>query len=1026
MYQDTRGLLSQVKFYDSYSRFNEALGRYETWEESVERVMNMHRQFYASKMTGELSEAIDFAENLYKKKAVIGSQRALQFGGEQLLKHQLKMYNCFKKDTPFVTSCGIKTFENFQEGDVITVLTHTGSWKKATVKSFGQQELYAITLSNGGSKVIYATKNHRWLLADGTETTSLKVGDRIRKEPSIFKDFEWETASPEEQLYWCYGMVFGDGTVNGRHSMLRLCGRDSKYESRFLTMGFKSSSSLSLKGDIIVYTGKYKKTLPNPEIDSPELIRAFVRGYLDADGNKNNNAEGKRFTGIQSSNKDAIEFIRKCFPIAGVNIRSEKEFTGQETNYGIRPYTVYFSTNDHSGSKYNSGWKVQSIEYHSKEVVWCLEVEDDHSFVLEGGILTGNCLSSYADRPEFFGEYFYSLLCGCGMGFSVQYHHIQKLPNVVQRTKQPKTHVVEDSIEGWAEALDVLLSSFFEGGGKHPEFEGRRVYFDLSKIRPKGAPISGGFKAPGPDALRIALDRIEYLIQGLVLKEKTSRLRSIDVYDICMFVADSVISGGVRRSATICLFSPEDELMAKAKTGNWFKENPQRGRSNNSALILRNSISKEKFHELMVNIKQFGEPGFVFADSSDMLVNPCVEIGMYPRLGDKTGIQGCNLSEINGSACKTVLDFDRACHAAAILGTLQAGYTDFKFVTEETKEIFRREALLGVSITGWMSNPDLLFDEKVLREGANVVKETNKKIASLIGINQAARTTCTKPSGSASIILETSSGIHPEHSPMYIRHVQLNKQNEIAQLIKKTNPHMVEDSVWSTNQTDYVVGFPIIADKDSLFKSTIHGTKHLDYVKKAQENWVEYGTNVELCIEPSVRHNISNTIVVHDWDEVEEYIFENQKYFSGIALIAPTGDKDYFQAPNTEILTGKEIVKKYGTGSIFASGLIVDCMKVYDNLWDAIDQLKYGTETNDFGKQDWIRRFKQFANNYFNGDIVKTEYCLKDVFMLHKWEKIQNNLKQIDFSEVKQMRELETGDLTAVACVGNGEEGCTI
>lgn len=728
MHQDTRRLLSQVKFYDSYSRFSDELGRYETWDESVERVMNMHRQFYASKMTDQLSNAIDFAEQSYKAKKVIGSQRALQFGGDQLLKHQLKMYNC---------------------------------------------------------------------------------------------------------------------------------------------------------------------------------------------------------------------------------------------------------------------------------------------------------LSSYADRPAFFGEYFYALLCGCGMGFSVQYHHIDKLPPVVLRTKQPKTHVVEDSIEGWAEALDVLLSSFFEGGGKHPEFEGRRIYFDLSKIRPKGAPISGGFKAPGPDALRIALDRIEYLIQGLVLKEKTSRMRSIDVYDICMFVADSVISGGVRRSATICLFSPEDELMAKAKTGNWFKENPQRGRSNNSALILRGSITREKFHDLMSNIKQSGEPGFVFADTPDMLVNPCVEIGMYPKLGDKTGIQGCNLSEINGSACKSVDEFYDACKAAAILGTLQAGYTDFKFVTEETKEIFRREALLGVSITGWMANPELLFDAANLAAGAEVVKDTNRQIAKLIGINQAARTTCTKPSGSASIILETSSGIHPEHSPVYIRHVQLNKQNEIAQLIKKTNPHMVEESVWSTNKTDYVVSFPILADKSSLFKSEIHGVKHLEYVKKAQENWVEHGTNVELCVDPTVRHNISNTIVVHDWDEVEKYIYDNQKFFSGVALIAPTGDKDYFQAPNTEILNAKEIVKKYGTGAVFASGLVVDCLKIHDNLWQAIDQMKYGN-ADDFAQQDWNRRFVQFANNYFGGDIIKTEYCLKDVFMLHKWEKIQKNLKPIDFTEVKQMREIEAGDLTAVACVGNGEEGCSI
>lgn len=234
-----------------------------------------------------------------------------------------------------------------------------------------------------------------------------------------------------------------------------------------------------------------------------------------------------------------------------------------------------------------------------------------------------NCTSSYADRPEFFGEVFYILLCGAGVGFSVQKHHAEKLPKIAERKKQAKGYEVEDSIEGWADALAVLMASYFVGGGAHPEFEGRKVYFDLSKIRPRGAKISGGFKAPGPEPLRRALDKIEHLLQGLVLKGE-EKLEPIHIYDIVMYAADAVLSGGVRRSATICLFSHDDEDMINAKTGNWFIDYPHRGRSNNSAVIVRDEITKEEFSKFMSAIKQFGEPGFYFVDSKEHTTNPCV------------------------------------------------------------------------------------------------------------------------------------------------------------------------------------------------------------------------------------------------------------------------------------------------------------------------------------------------------------------------------------------------------------------
>jgi len=647
-----------------------------------------------------------------------------------------------------------------------------------------------------------------------------------------------------------------------------------------------------------------------------------------------------------------------------------------------------------------------------------------------------NCTASYADRAEFFGEIFYVLLCGAGAGFSVQKQHIKKLPKIKTRNKQPKTHIVEDSIEGWATAADVLMSSYFVDGGKHPEYQGRRVYFDLSQIRPKNSIISGGFKAPGPDPLRKALDRIEYLLQGIALNPNDSSIRAIHVYDIVMHIADAVLSGGVRRSACICLFSADDKEMAYAKTGNWFPDNPQRARSNNSAVIKRDSITKEEFHELMKPIKEFGEPGFVFVDDEDVLVNPCVEIGLYAKFNGKSGWQGCNLCEINGGLCDTEQKFYDACYTATILATIQAGYTNFNFIDPVSKKIFEREALLGISITGWMNNPKILFDKKILRNGAKIVKETNEKVAKLLGINPAARTTCVKPAGNASVLLGTSSGIHAEHANMYFRNIQINKNTEVGKLIRSKNPHMVEESVWSAGNTDYVISFPIIPKKGSMNKEDIIGVKHLELVKIAQQNWVEPGTNIDLCVNKTVRHNVSNTIIVDDWDEIEEFVFKNRNIFAGISFMSMSGDKDFNQAPNTKVITAKEILSKYGTGSIFASGLIVDSLNIFDNLWAACsiaiknNDFVTGEDHNVAMKKDWMRRFNNFADNYFSGDVKKAEYCLKDVHLLHKWEKIQQHIENVNWvDELSEKKYIDIDTTGAIACVGvgeNGEDACFI
>lgn len=642
-----------------------------------------------------------------------------------------------------------------------------------------------------------------------------------------------------------------------------------------------------------------------------------------------------------------------------------------------------------------------------------------------------NCTVSHADRPAFFNEALYMLLCGAGVGFSVQLRHTLKLPTVKgTESKELALYTVKDSIEGWSDSLAVLLSSFFSERQTHPEFAGKRIIFDFSEVRPKGAPISGGFKAPGPDPLRKSLEKVESILKSVVKERGETKLKPIEVYDIVMHMADAVIAGGVRRSATICLFDFDDVEMMNAKTGDWFDSNPQRGRSNNSAMILRDEITWEQFSKIMKSVEQSGEPGFIFTDNLDFCYNPCVEIGMLPLTDDgRSGFQVCNLTEVNGAYCDSLESMSNAVKAGAILGTLQAGYTNFKYLSPETKEITDKEALLGVSITGWMNNPDVLFNEDNMRVCAREVKHWNALVANLIGINSAARTTCVKPSGNASVLLGTASGIHGEHSPRYLRHVQLNKSTDVSKALMEQNPSMCEESVWSANGTDIVVAFPVETPSGSIYKSSLYGVKQLEYVKKAQQVWVEEGTNFELTTIPSLRHNVSNTISVDNWDEVSKYVFENRKWFAGISFLSASGDRDYAQAPFTEVLTESQIVERYGAASLFASGLLVQGVEAFGHLWKACDTvLGYGEVLGDvthenMNKHDFVRRAKKFSINYFGGDDKLMTYCLKDVYNLHKWESIKRSIKPIDWASANQSKSDVSADtLGAQGCSGGACE----
>lgn len=649
-----------------------------------------------------------------------------------------------------------------------------------------------------------------------------------------------------------------------------------------------------------------------------------------------------------------------------------------------------------------------------------------------------NCSTGYMDKIDTIHKSFFLTLCGCGVGLNMLKRWTTKLPRVLHRDVQNiKNFIIPDSIEGWADAGGVLISSYCEGEVPFPEYQNSIVRFDYSNIRPEGSFISGGFKAPGPAGLKQSLERIEALLELELQIYGEVKMRPIVAYDILMHLADATLSGGVRRSAVSVIVDPEDEEMINAKTGDWREKNPQRGRSNNSVGLRRGEFSYDRFADLVKLNSGMSDIGFVFMNNDYEVFNPCFEVGMTPIYDiekEITGFEFCNLVEGNAKACMTNDKLDRdkflaMCRSAAIVATLQAGYTDYPYMGKITEEIVRKESLIGVGITGWMDNPEL-FDASILEEGAKVVKETNAMVADIIGINPAARTTVVKPSGNASVLLGCASGIHPEHSKRYFRNMQLNKKTETAKWLAENMADILEDSHYSAMNTDWVVSVPIENSEVSIFKNDISSIEHLEKIRLVQNHWIKAGRVEENCIFPTTMNNVSCTVIVDDYDNVSKYVYDNQDDFTAVSFLSDFGDKDYTQAPFTSVLTSEELLSKYGDAVIFASGLIVDGLHYFeDDLWAACEAVLdknrkvEGTRTEVLLKKDWIRRAKQFAKNYFRGDTQKCIYCLKDVHLWYKWNKISKSFKEVDFQDI--LRQPEYNDVskyTAQACSGGACE----
>jgi len=489
-----------------------------------------------------------------------------------------------------------------------------------------------------------------------------------------------------------------------------------------------------------------------------------------------------------------------------------------------------------------------------------------------------NCAYLPIDDYRAFGEAMFLLLGGTGVGYSVQTHHVEKLPEIRKpNPKKTRRFLIADSIEGWADAVKALVKSYFEGGST--------FNFDFSDIRPKGARlVTSGGKAPGPQPLKECLIKLAGILDA---KEDGDKLSAIEVHDMVCHVADAVLAGGIRRAALISLFSADDEEMIACKSGNWWETNPQRGRANNSATLMRHKLTKEFFMDLWkrVELSGAGEPGIYLTNDKDWGTNPCCEIALRP-------FQFCNLCEVNASDIESQEDLEARVKAAAFIGTLQAGYTDFHYLRPIWKRTTEKDALIGVSMTGIGSGTVLGYDMKA---AAKAVKEENERVAKLIGINKSARTTTVKPAGTTSLALGTSSGIHAWHNDYYVRRIRVGKNEAIYSYLAINHPELVEDEYFRPHDTA-VISIPQKSPEGAILR-TESPFALLERIKKVHLEWVKPGHR-----SGNNTHNVSATVSLKadEWELAGEWMWTNRDHYNGLSVL-PYDGGTYTQAPFEDI-----------------------------------------------------------------------------------------------------------------------------
>lgn len=491
-----------------------------------------------------------------------------------------------------------------------------------------------------------------------------------------------------------------------------------------------------------------------------------------------------------------------------------------------------------------------------------------------------NCAFLPITHEDSFSETMFLLLGGTGVGYSVQLQHVAQLPLVQGPKEKTRRFLVGDSIEGWADAIKILVESYFHGKSD--------PVFDFRDIRPKGSRlITSGGKAPGPDPLKICIEHIRSKLNVAIGR----KLTSLEVHDILCHIADSVLTGGIRRAAMISLFSKTDMDMLTCKSGMWWELNPQRGRANNSVVLNRKDITEDEFADIWERIQASGagEPGVFWTNDYEWGTNPCCEIALNP-------FQFCNLTEINASDIVGQDDLNARAKAGAFLGTLQAGYTDFHYLRSEWQEQTEKEALIGVGMTGIASGAVLELD---LGEAARAVLEENARIAGIIGINPAARTTTVKPSGTSSLTVGSSSGIHAWHNDFYVRRMRVGKNEPLYAYMAKNIPDLIEDCYFKPH-IEAVMSFPQKAPEGAILR-TESFIELLERVKKFNLEWIHNGHRTG-----NNYHNVSCTISLknNEWYRAGRWMWKNKDNYTGISVL-PYDGGSYKQPPFEDISEGE-------------------------------------------------------------------------------------------------------------------------
>ena len=903
-----------------YARYLDSEKRRENWPETVSRYFDAMEKHLKQKqnyiLTAELRSELEAAVNNFE---VMPSMRALMTSGKALDRDNTAGYNCLAGDTLVTTlEYGIVPISEVN-GKSVHVVDGNGNWTLSECRSYGEQQLYTIELSSSGrgQNSVRATANHRWFLSNKSETTTsdLKIGASlatVKMADRIVADSD--TADYKKGVQ--HGIIYGDGTArykihrSEKTTMvekickgfsIRLCGTSAPLLPYFNE--YSRSFPKSFNGDPVVYISDRAIDLKSlPDVDSgfftDNYLVGFIRGWLAADGSVTTIGGQVSLSG----NKEGSDWIHKHGPRYGF-VPRKSSINSRPTNFGERKHPLYSCELDrrwlekddfllqYKKDRFekikdkNPGFgRVKSIKKDLIEKVYCFEVPTTHSFLLTKNLLTGNCSYLPVDDPKSFDEAMFILLCGTGVGFSVERQYIIKLPDVPEKIfDSESTIVVSDSKEGWAKALRQVIAMLYSGESPR---------WDMSKVRPAGArlKIFGG-RASGPEPL---VDLFKFVVKTFKAAQGR-KLNSLECHDIMCKIGEVVVVGGVRRSAMISLSNLSDDRMRHAKSGAWWETQSQRALANNSSCYTeRPDVGIFMKEWLSLYESKSGERGIFNREAAKNVVkmngrrdptfefgtNPCSEIILRPY-------QFCNLTEIIVRATDTMEDLQRKARIATIMGTFQSSLTHFPYLRKIWRDNTEAERLLGVSMTGVLDNALLNNpNDKQLAERLESIKAltvtVNKEFAELLGIPQSAAITCNKPSGTVSQLTDTASGIHPRHARYYYRRVRNDIKDPLTQaMIDAGVPH--EADVMKPGST-MVFTFPKKAPEGALLRSDLTALEHLKIWLIYQRHYCEH--------KPSVTISVSEK----EWPAVGAFVWEYFDEMSGVSFL-PYDGGSYKQAP---------------------------------------------------------------------------------------------------------------------------------